>query len=193
APGSVPILKACATDSIQGVSAELMQSMLELKTGVCQNVAEARDQLVPNLRRLNNIARSLGYDLAFSGTHPFHRTTGSVVYPSERYERIMDRLAWLTYQRVVFGLHVHVGVPSGDLAIGVINMLVQYLPHLLALSANSSFWNGIDTGLASARAALYGLLPHSGVPRYFGNWKEFRSYCQTMKDCKTIESFKDIY
>jgi carboxylate-amine ligase len=178
---------------VQGVTAELMQSMIEVKTDVCQNVAEVRAQLRPNLRRLSNIARSLGYDLALSGTHPFHRTTGSVVFPAERYERIMDRLAWLTYQRVVFGLHVHVGVPNGDLAIGTMNLLVQYIPHMLALSANSPFWNGVDTGLASSRAALYGLLPHSGVPRYFLNWKEFRAYCQTMKDCKTIQSFKDIY
>lgn len=112
APGAVPILKACATDPVQGVSAELMQSMIEIKTEVCASVAAVKEQLWPNLRRLNNIARSLGYDLAISGTHPFHRTTGSVVFPAERYERIMDRLAWLTYQRVVFGLHVHVGVPG---------------------------------------------------------------------------------
>lgn len=193
APGAVPILKACATDPVQGVSAELMQSMIEIKTEVCASVAAVKEQLWPNLRRLNNIARSLGYDLAISGTHPFHRTTGSVVFPAERYERIMDRLAWLTYQRVVFGLHVHVGAPGGDQAISTINLLVQYLPHLLALSANSPIWNGTDTGLASARAALFGLLPHSGVPQYFGSWKEFRSYCQVMKECKTIHSFKDIY
>ncbi|HEV3145878.1 MAG TPA: YbdK family carboxylate-amine ligase [Gemmataceae bacterium] len=193
APGAVPILKACESDSVAGVTAELMQSMIEVKTGVCQNVAEVRAQLLPNLRRLSNISRSLGYDLAFSATHPFHRTSGSVVYPAERYEQIVERLAWLTHQRVVFGLHVHVGVPSGDLAIATINMLVQYLPHLLALSANSPFWNGVDTGLASTRACLYRLLPHAGVPRYFPHWKQFRSFCQTMIDCKTIRSFKDIY
>jgi carboxylate-amine ligase len=193
APGAIPILKACQNDSVAGVTAELMQSMIEVKTGVCQDVAEVRAQLLPSLRRLNNIARSLGYDLAFSGTHPFHKTSGSVIFPAERYEQIMERLAWLTHQRVVFGLHVHVGVPSGDLAIATINMLVQYLPHLLALSANSPFWNGVDTGLASTRACLYRLLPHAGVPRYFSHWKQFRQFCQTMKDCKTIRSFKDIY
>src|SRR5258706_1498251 len=167
--------------------------MIEVKTDVCQNVAEERAQLMPNLRRLSNIARSLGYDLAMAGTHPFHRTAGSVVYPAERYERIMDRLAWLTYQRVVFGLHVHVGVPSGDQAIGVINQLIQYLPHLLALSANSPFWQGVDTGLKSCRMALYGLLPQAGLPRYFRSWKEFRTFCQVMQACNAIRSFKDIY
>jgi glutamate---cysteine ligase / carboxylate-amine ligase len=193
APGAVPIIKACQQDNVPGVSAELMQSMIEIKTGVCANVADVKLQLLPGLRRVHNIAGSLGYDLAMLGTHPFHRTTTSVVYPDERYERIQDRLAWLTYQRVVFGLHIHVGVPSGDLALGVINTLVQKLPHLLALSGNSPFWQGVDTGLASCRSALYRMLPQAGVPRYFPNWKDFRSYCHVMKDCKAINSFKDIY
>jgi carboxylate-amine ligase len=170
-----------------------MQSMIEVKTGICRSVREVQQEMFPILRRVRNIAGSLGFDLALSGTHPFHRTTGSVLFPAERYEKIFDRLAWLTYQRVVFGLHVHVGVPSGDLALGVISMLVQYLPHLLALSANSPFWQGVDTGLASARAALYRLLPHAGVPRYFSKWKEFRTFCQVMQDCKAMASFKDIY
>jgi carboxylate-amine ligase len=193
APGAVRLLKACSEEAIEGVSAELMQSMFEVKTGVCANVSEVRNQLVPRLRRVRNIAGSLGYNLAMAGTHPFHRSSTSVVYPAERYEVIQERLAWLTYQRVVFGLHVHVGVPGGDQAIGLTTMLVQYLPHLLALSANSPFWHGADTGLKSCRAALYRLLPHAGVPRYFAKWKEFRNYCHVMRDCKTIQSFKDIY
>lgn len=192
-PGAVRILKACAEENLSGVSAELMQSMIEVKTGICRNVREVQQEMFPILRRVRNIAGSLGFDLGLSGTHPFHRTSGSVLFPAERYERIFDRLAWLTYQRVVFGLHVHVGVPSGDLALGVTSMLVQYLPHLLALSANSPFWQGVDTGLASARAALYRLLPHAGVPRYFSKWKEFRTFCHVMQDCKAMASFKDIY
>ena len=193
APGAVRILKACAEESITGPSAELMQSMLEVKTGICRSVTEVREQLFPVLKRVRNIAGSLGYQLALAGTHPFHRATNSVVYPAERYERILDRLAWLTNFRLVFGLHVHVGVTSGDQAIGVMNMLVQYLPHLLALSANSPFWQGVDTGLASCRTSLYRLVPQAGVPRYFGKWKEFRTFCQVMLDSRAIQSLKDIY
>jgi carboxylate-amine ligase len=193
APGAVRILKACAEESIDGTTAELMQSMLEVKTRVCRNVSEAREQLTSTLRRVRNIARSMGYELGMSGTHPFHRTANSVVSPSERYERIQDRLAWMIHQRVVFGLHVHVGMPSGDMAIGVINMLVQYLPHLLAASASSPFWQGVDTGLASCRTALYRSLPHAGVPRYFPGWKGFRTFCRVMRDCKAIQTPKDIY
>jgi len=193
APGAVRILKACREEGLTSVTAELMQSMIEVKTGICGSVNEVKEQLIPDLRKARNIAASLGFDLALSGTHPFHRTQTSVVFPEERYAAIQDRLAWITYQRVVFGLHVHVGVPSGDLALGAMNMLVQYLPHLLATSANSPFWQGVDTGLASSRAVLYGLLPHAGVPRHFRTWKEFRTYCHVMQDSKAMRSFKDIY
>lgn len=193
APGAVPILKLCAQEKVEGVAAELMQSMLEIKTGVCRNVQEAREQLIQRLRKARVLAASLGYELAPGGTHPFHRSAASAVFPAERYERIMERLAWLTYQRIVFGLHIHVGVPDGDLALGVISLLVKYLPHLLALSANSPFWQGVDTGLASGRAALYGLLPHSGIPLHFSKWKDFRTYCTVMRDSKALASFKDIY
>jgi len=193
APGSVRILKACEQEKLDHVTAEFMQSMIEVKTGVCQNVVEARDQLLPTLRKLRNISHSLGFQLAIGGTHPFNRGTSAAVFPAERYEKIQDRLAWLAYQRMVFGLHVHVGMPSGDMAMGVISMLVRYLPHLLAASASSPFWHGEDTGLASSRAALYRMLPHSGVPMYFYNWKEFRNFYRVMKDTGAIRSSKDIY
>lgn len=192
-PGAVSLIKECQEDGVPGISAELMQSMIEVKTGICADVAAVKEELQPRLRRVQNIASSLGYNLAMLGTHPFHRTNTSVVFPDERYERIQERLAWLTYQRVVFGLHIHVGVPNGDLAMGVMSLMVQHLPHLLALSANSPFWQGVDTGLKSCRSALYRLLPQAGVPGYFPRWKDFRNFCQVMTDAKAIQSFKDIY
>ncbi len=193
APGAVRILKACEEEAVEGTSSELMQSMIELKTDVCRSTEEVRNQLFSRVKRVRNIASSLGYELALAGTHPFHRTSSSTVFPAERYERISDRLAWLIYQRVMFGLHVHVGMPGGDMAIGAINLLVQYLPHLIALSANSPFWQGVDTGLVSSRIALYRLLPHAGLPLHFSSWKGFRRYFKAMLDCQTISSYKDIY
>lgn len=193
APGAVRLLKTCAEESIENVSAELMQSMIELRTGVCGSVTEVRDQLMPPLRRIRNISRSMGYELAMSGTHPFHHPSTSAVSPSERYERLVDRMAYLITQRVVFGLHIHVGVPNGDMALGIMNQLVQYLPHLLALSGSSPFWEGVDTGLTSCRTALYHTLPHAGLPRYFARWKDFRAYFRVMRECQAIQSMKDIY
>lgn len=192
-PGAVRLLAACAEEGLEGVSAELMQSQLEVKTGVCHNVAELRAALFPLLRRVGIIANSLGYDLALGGTHPFNRAANSAVFPAERYQRIHDHMAWLTYQGLVFGLHVHVGVTGGDMAIGVMNTLVQYLPHLLAVSASSPFWGGVDTGLASVRSALFRVVPHGGLPHYFANWKDFCTYCRVMHDCRAIYATKDIH
>jgi len=193
APGAVRILKVCEQEKLEGVTAELMQSMIEVKTGVCANVAEVKAQLYPRVRKLRNIASSLGYQLAMGATHPFNRGISGAVSPDARYGQIQDRLAWLTYQRVVFGQHVHVGMPSGDMALGVISMVIRYLPHLLAVTASSPFWHGEDTGLASSRSTLYGMLPHSGVPHYFRNWKEFRNFYRVMRDTNAIRSSKDIY
>lgn len=191
-PGSPRLIRECQHEGIEGVTAELMQSMIEVQTTKCDSVAEAREMFLPRIRRVRNIATSMGYDFALLGTHPSAKATEHVLYPDERYAIGEKRLAWMIYHRVTFGLHVHIGVRSGDEAIGLINLLVQYLPHMLAMSANSPFWQGIDTGLASARAALYGLVPHAGVPRNFESWKEFRGYCQTMRDCKVLRSHRDV-
>lgn len=191
-PGSPRLLRACRDENIDGVSAELMQSMIEVRSDTCENVTELRDMLMPRIRRVRNLATSMGYDFALLGTHPSAKATEHVLFPDERYALGEKRLAWMIYHRVTFGLHVHVGVRSGDEAIALINLLVQYLPHVLALSANSPFWQGIDTGLASARAALYGLVPHAGVPRNFENWKEFRNYCHTLRECKVMQSHRDV-
>jgi carboxylate-amine ligase len=193
APGAVSLLEACAAQSVVGVSAELMQSMVEVKTGVCRDVAEVRDELFVTLRRVCRLTVKSGHMLALAGTHPFHRTADSDVYPDERYEGVLDRLAWLAYQRAVFDLHVHVGVPGGEEAVGVMDLVTPYLPHLLALSANSPFWHGADTGLASSRAALTRLLPHAGAPPYFEDWRAFCDYYRVMRECGALESLKDLH
>jgi carboxylate-amine ligase len=191
-PGAPRILAACEEQGVAGVSAELMQSMLEAKTGICNDVACVEDQLLTTLRRARHIGLALGYDLALLGTHPFQPVSLNAISQDERYDRVADRLGWLTYYRVTFGLHFHIGVESGDRAIGLINLLVGYLPHLVAASANSPFWQSVDTGWESGRIAMYGLIPGAGVPRYFTTWKEFRNYCRVMQDCKGLGSVRDI-
>jgi glutamate---cysteine ligase / carboxylate-amine ligase len=192
APGAPRILHACREEGIEGVSAELMQSMFEVRTGICRNVDEAREQLLSTITRARNIAGSLGYHLALFGTHPFQRINASALTEEPRYARIANKLGWITYHRVAFGLHAHIGVSSGDEAIDLMNILSQYLPHLLAISANSPFWQGVDTDFASTRAVLYGLVAHSGVPPQFDGWKEFLEYVHVMRDCKAIRTFKGI-
>src|SRR4051794_35643032 len=130
APGGLRILQECDAAGLEGVSGEFLLSMLEVRSDVCANVAGLSDNLIPRLRQVRNIAGSLGYDLALSGTHPFARPMMAAITPGERYQRIQRHHGWLAYQEAVFGLHIHVGVPSGDAAIGVVNHVVEYLPHL---------------------------------------------------------------
>jgi carboxylate-amine ligase len=173
APGAVRILDACRDANIEGVSGEFLLSMLEVRTEVCSSVADVAASLVPRLRGVRNIASSLGFDLAVGGTHPYGRPGMNAIFPAERYQRIQKQQGSMAYEEAIFGLHVHVGVPGGDQAIGAINLLVEYLPHLLALSANSPFWRGIDTGYASARMRMFRPSSGSGMPPQFGNWQEF--------------------
>jgi carboxylate-amine ligase len=98
----------------------------------------------------------------------------------------------MIYYRIAFGLHIHIGLPSGENAIGVMNQTTSFLPHMVALAANSPFWQGTDTGLASCRVALYQLVPHAGIPPALGRWKDFREYYTVMSDCGAIGSLKDI-
>jgi len=117
APGAVPILQRCRDEAIGGVSAEFMQSMIEIKTGVCGDVTQVQEQLVPLAACVRNIARSLGYEIALAGTHPFGRPNANAVFPDERYERIRDRLGWVAAHDLIFGVHVHVGVSGGAAAV----------------------------------------------------------------------------
>lgn len=191
APGAPRILEACGEEGIEEVTAELMKSMIELRTPICETAAGAHETLRTTLGRVHRIATSLGYQLGMWGAHPFARATAHAVAESERYASVERRLAWMTSQRVTFGLHLHVGVKDGEEAVGVINMLVQYLPHMLALSANSPFWQGVDTGFASTRSVLYGLVPHSGVPGHFESWTRWRDYVQTMREGGLMKSHRD--
>jgi len=193
APGATRILQACQDEEIGGVSGEFLLSMLEVKTDVCRNTAEVRDTLAPRLRHVHNIARTLGFDLGIGGTHPAARSSMSAVFPGERYQRLQKHQGWLAYVEAVYGLHVHVGVPDGERAVGVINQLAEYMPHLIGLSANSPFWQGVDTSYASMRMRMFRPTANSGLTPRFETWNDFLHYCRTMHAAGMIAGTKDLY
>jgi carboxylate-amine ligase len=192
-PGALRILDACKEEGLHNVDGEFLLSMIEVKTDICRNVKEVKEALCPLLRQLRNIATALGYDLALGGTHPYSRACKNAISPGDRYERIRKRQGWMAYHEAIFGLHVHVGVPDAQRVQGLMNLLVPYLPHLLALSANSPFWEGVDTEFASARAALFRPSPHAGIPQYFSTWKEFCQYFEIMRQSGIYQDSKDLY
>ncbi len=192
APGAPAILERLG--ALRGtVRHELFRSMLEVATGICTTAEQARRELTAGLTAVREVATPLGFRLATAGAHPFARHRDRLVYPSGRYDALIDRNRWAVRRLMVFGLHVHVGMPSGDHAMAMINGLLDYLPHLLGLSASSPFWQGTDTGLASSRTAIFEALPTAGHPCTFADWADFERVYDAMIAARAITSIKDIW
>ena len=139
------------------------------------------------------VADELGYLVACAGTHPFSKWGEQRITESERYHRLVDQCQWPARRLMIFGVHVHVGIVSGEKAIAISNGLTTYLPHLLALSASSPFFNAADTGLASCRTKIFESLPTAGLPYRLLNWAEFQRLMITLVNAKAIESIREIW
>jgi carboxylate-amine ligase len=175
------------------VKPEIFQSMVEVDTGICANAVEAARDLAAAVARLRAACETEGVTLAAAGSHPFARHRDRLVYPAERYAQLIDRNRWIARRLMIFGLHVHLGMPSGERAVEVLNGLLWHLPHLLALSASSPFWQGSDTGLASSRITVFEALPTAGHPCTFGSWAEFQALFDAMATSHAVTSIKDIW
>ena len=172
---------------------ELMQSTVEIVTGICSTVSEAKADLGKAIGELQRIADDRGILLACAGTHPVSSWRDAKMAPIARYAELVEQMQWLARRIQTFGVHVHVGLRDGNKAIPVVNALAAYLPHFLALTASSPFWNGQDTGLASTRAVIFGDLPTAGPPHRLANWGEFEEYMDTLLRARTIRSIKEVW
>jgi carboxylate-amine ligase len=175
------------------LKSELTVAMVEINTNICANVREVAEDLSRQMDRLREIAASQGLKIAISGTHPFQDWRERKIFPDPRHTHLLEKFQWLARRWTTFGLHVHVGVKNGERAIAIMNALIPYLPHLLALSASSPFWGGTDTGLSSCRAAVTESFPTGGLPYYLPGWKEFEKYFETLQATGAIGSIKDLY
>ncbi|MEN3343384.1 MAG: glutamate---cysteine ligase / carboxylate-amine ligase [Actinomycetota bacterium] len=155
------------------IKPELMQSTVEVATKPARTVAEAMAETAELRRRLRDEAEARGYLVAAAGTHPFSRWEHQEITERPRYEELVEALQWSAERQLIFGLHVHVGLDSAQQAVAIANALRTWLPELLAVSANSPFWHGRDTGLASARSKVFDTMPRSGLPPAFASFEEF--------------------
>jgi len=172
---------------------ELMESTVEVVTGVCSTVSEAKDDLSATISQLERITGRRGTMLACAGTHPVSDWRDAKMAPIQRYAELVEQMQWLVRRIQTFGVHVHVGIRDGSKAIPIVNALAGYLPHFLALTASSPYWNGQDTGLASSRAIVFGGLPTSGPPQPLTDWTEFEEYMDTLLRAGTIRSIKEVW
>jgi carboxylate-amine ligase len=172
---------------------ELLESTIEIITGICSTVSEARDDLAGTLAEVTAQTSQRGMELMCSGTHPFSDWAKQQISPNPRYARLVEDMQWLARRLQIFGIHVHVGVRSPDKVIPIVNALSSYIPHFLALSASSPYWVGNDTGLASSRSKVFEGLPTAGLPYQLSGWDQFESFMDTLISSHTIHSVREVW
>jgi carboxylate-amine ligase len=167
-------------DGSELLARELFQDCVEMRTPVFATVAELARDLPALRRRVAKAAKGAGVEISASGLHPISDPFSQSFTRGERYERMEDELGALARLQIIYALHVHVGVPDAEAAIRATNALLRHVPLLTALSANSPFWNGMDTGFASARVKIRDASPRSGLPPTFHGWEEFENYTDAL-------------
>ncbi len=187
------ILDALSEEDRSTVKPELMECYVEINTDVCQTVGEASDQLRKQLKTLESAADSVGIGLLWSATHPFSSWQDQHVSNKERYNRLVNMLQDTARQLITFGLHVHVGVDSGDKAVMICDRILKHLPVLLAASSNSPYWEGRNTGLCSWRTKVMEGLPTAGLPPFMRNWSEYAWLINHLIDTGFIETIREIW
>jgi glutamate---cysteine ligase / carboxylate-amine ligase len=174
------IMSRLPEDLKEAVSYELFQSVLEIKTTPCATVAEVEGRLKELRSRVGSWAAACGASLASAGTHPFSRYRDQKITDQERYKRVIETLRWVAQREVIFGQHIHVGISTKEEVIEAHNRLSEQVPLLLALSANSPYWQGMDTGFESTRVKIFETFPRAGLPPAFPNYEAFEDYVDLM-------------
>lgn len=171
---------------------ELLRNTVEIVTGVCGSVAEAMADLRATLAVVMPAADELGVDLFGAGAHPFADWSHQQLTEGHRYAELINRTQWWGRQMLIWGVHVHVGMPERDRVMPVLSALLNTYPHLLALSASSPVWAGQDTGYASNRALMFQQLPTAGLPFQFREWSEFEACIGDQTTTGVIDSMSDV-
>ncbi len=171
---------------------ELQRNTVELVTGVCDTVGQAIEELKGALAAVHSVTDPLGIEVFSAGSHPFAHSHEQETTPDERYDLLLDRTQYWGRQMLIYGVHVHVGIDSSAKAMPLINGLLPYNPHLLALSASSPFWGGVDTGYASHRSLIFQQLPTAGLPFHFDTWQEYERYVDDLFTTGVITVLKEV-
>ncbi|GAB4159294.1 MAG: carboxylate-amine ligase [Candidatus Promineifilaceae bacterium] len=159
---------------------ELMQSQVEVGSHICRNAREVRQELIRLRRAVCTLAAENGLQIAAASTHPFAKWEQQQITEGVRYKELLDDLQGVARRLLIFGMHVHVGfgptTEDKNLMIEIMNQARYFIPHLLALSTSSPFWQGNHTGLKSYRSVVFEMLPRTGIPHSFSSWSEYKEY-----------------
>jgi carboxylate-amine ligase len=175
------------------IKPEMMQSMVETVSKVCATASEARQEVMKLRRTISDLANRSGLAIVSAGTHPFSHWQSQLITTNERYKMLEEDLQDVVRSILIFGLHVHVGVPGQDQRIEIMNEARYFLPHLLALSTSSPFWLGRFTGLKSYRTVVWQQFPRTGIPNTFDSWSDYQNFVDTLVQTNCIDNAKKIW
>ena len=175
------------------VKAEMHQAVVEVGTGICKNVEEARLDISRLRKYVSDVAGGLNLKIGAAGTHPFSHWSTQLITPNPRYDEIVNEMQEAARSNLIFGLHVHVGISDKNMAIHIMNTVRYFLPHIYALSTNSPFWEGRNTGFKSFRTKVFDKFPRTGVPDYFNDWDDFKNYVNLLIKTSCIDNAKKIW
>ena len=194
APDADDLLRRAADDVHAGeLKPEITQSMIEINSDVHARYETLRSELRTTRDRLAAHARQMNVAIAGGGTHPFQKWKDRKIYPTERFLSVSDKYGFLAKQFTVFGQHVHIGCESADDAIYLTHALIRYVPHFVALSASSPFYQGVDTAFDSSRLSIVNTFPLAGTMPFVRDWHAFNEYFATMQGFGIVKSMKDFY
>jgi carboxylate-amine ligase len=177
----------------ENVKAEMHQSVVEMGTDICYDINDARKQVTRLRKDLANLAKKHGLRIAAAGTHPFSHWKDQKITVHPRYKNIVSDMQQVARANLIFGLHVHVGVNDREIAIHIMNAARYFLPHIFALSTNSPFWLGRNTGFKSYRSKVFDRFPRTGIPDYFSSVSEYDNFVNLLIKTNCIDNAKKIW
>jgi len=175
------------------VKPEFMQSQVEVGSYVCRNIKEARQEVIRLRSMVAEVAQKNGRKIVAAGTHPFSKWVEQDITQNPRYMTLIADMKDLARRLLIFGMHVHIGIPNDALRMDVMNQVRYFLPHILTLSTSSPFWHGRNTGLKSYRSVVFEDLPRTGIPDYFNSFDAYQRFVNTLVKTRCIEEPTKIW
>lgn len=187
------LMQECEERGGSQVTSEFLRSQIEIGTKVCNNVQEVRADLQRLRRIVVEVANAHGCAPIAASTHPFSSWVDQKHTPKVRYDALMLEMQGAAQRLLICGMHVHIGIDDDELRIDLMNQMSYFLPHLLALSCSSPFWEGRDTGLKSYRLTVFDALPRTGIPERFASYAEYQRHIRVLMDAGLIEDATRIW
>ena len=179
--------------SNHNIKAELFANTVEINSKKCNNVAEIEQDLEGSFNIIAKIGENLGIDFAATASHPLCKYISDPYTSNDRYKKLVKNRRWITRLLNTYGLHIHLGMKDGQDCIKFINFLSYFLPHFLAISSSSPFWEGYNTGLSSSRPINYEAMPTIGCPHLVESWKDFETFYNNLEACGSASCTKDLW